>query len=217
MKRFLFREKFSREIKRTLYRAIICGFFLASSASLFPFAAASAQLPENIVRLHVVANSNSGEDQAVKLLVRDAVLEEASRWYQEASSMEEASAALCVHLESIGSAAQAVLREQGFSYSARAELTEMYFPTRSYETFTLPAGTYRTLRITLGEGEGKNWWCVVFPALCLPAAQERGDDAFALLPGAEREIVQNPKSYRVKFKAVEWYEELKRWLESADS
>lgn len=153
---------------------LACGFSSRMLAGFFPFAAASEELPQNIVRLHVVANSDSEEDQAVKLLVRDAVLEEAARWYGDARTMEEASARLCTHLESIAKTSQATLREQGMGYSATAQVTEMYFPTRDYESFRLPAGRYRTLRVTLGEGAGKNWWCVVFPSLCLPAASGRG-------------------------------------------
>ncbi len=127
--------------KRTaiLGRALACGFFLTVLAGFFPFAAASEELPQNIVRLHVVANSDSEEDQAVKLLVRDAVLEEAARWYGGARTMEEASARLCTHLESIAKTAQATLREQGMGYSATAQVTEMYFPTRDYEFFPAPS------------------------------------------------------------------------------
>ena len=111
--------------KRTaiLGRALACGFFLTVLAGFFPFAAASGELPQNIVRLHVVANSDSEEDQAVKLLVRDAVLEEAARWYGGARTMEEASARLCTHLESIAKTAQATLREQGMGYSATAQVS----------------------------------------------------------------------------------------------
>lgn len=198
--------------QKLLVRSLICGFVLASAARLFPFAASSAQIPENVVRLHVVANSDSEEDQAVKLLVRDAVLEESAKWYQDAANREEASAALCVHLESIAQKAGSTLKEQGFSYGAKAEMGEMHFSTRDYGNFRLPAGTYRTLRITLGEGKGKNWWCVVFPALCLPAAAERGEDAFALLPDSERDIIENPDRFEVRFKAVEWLEQLREWL-----
>lgn len=92
---------------------LACGFFLTVLAGFFPFAAASEELPQNIVRLHVVANSDSEEDQAVKLLVRDAVLEEAARWYGDARTMEEASARLCTHLESIAKTSQATLRGAG--------------------------------------------------------------------------------------------------------
>ena len=185
-------------------------FFPHGAGWLFPLAAASEELPQNIVRLHVVANSDSEEDQAVKLLVRDAVLEEAARWYGGARTMEEASARLCTHLESIAKTAQATLREQGMGYSATAQVTEMYFPTRDYESFRLPAGRYRTLRVTLGEGAGKNWWCVVFPSLCLPAAN--GEEALLSLPEEQRRLVEDSQQCQVKLKAVELWEALREWL-----
>ena len=195
---------------RLLGKALVCGFVLAALCSFFPFAAACGQLPRDVVRLHVVANSNGAEDQAVKLLVRDAVLEEAARWYQGAGSMEEASSQLCTHLQSIAGAARQVLGEQGVGYSATAQMTEMYFPTRHYGDFRLPAGRYRTLRVTLGEGAGKNWWCVVFPSLCLPAATQ--EEALLTLPEGERQVVGGGQEVQVKLKAVELWESLREWL-----
>lgn len=196
--------------RRLLGRALVCGFVLAALCSFFPFAAACGQLPRDVVRLHVVANSNGAGDQAVKLLVRDAVLEEAARWYQGAGSMEEASSRLCTHLQSIAGAARQVLGEQGMGYSATAQMTEMYFPTRDYGDFRLPAGRYRTLRVTLGEGAGKNWWCVVFPSLCLPAATQ--EEALLTLPEGERQVVEGGQDVQVKLKAVELWESLREWL-----
>ena len=196
--------------RRLLGRALVCGFVLAALCSFFPFAAACGQLPRDVVRLHVVANSNGAEDQAVKLLVRDAVLEEAARWYQGAGAMEEASSQLCTHLQSIAGAARQVLGEQGVGYSATAQMTEMYFPTRDYGDFRLPAGRYRTLRVTLGEGAGKNWWCVVFPSLCLPAATQ--EEALLTLPEGERQVVEGGQDVQVKLKAVELWESLREWL-----
>lgn len=196
--------------RRLLGRALVCGFVLAALCSFFPFAAACGQLPRDVVRLHVVANSNGAEDQAVKLLVRDAVLEEAARWYQGAGSMEEASSQLCTHLQSIAGAARQLLGEQGVGYSATAQMTEMYFPTRDYGDFRLPAGRYRTLRVTLGEGAGKNWWCVVFPSLCLPAATQ--EEALLTLPEGERQVVEGGRDVQVKLKAVELWESLREWL-----
>ena len=196
--------------RRLLGKALVCGFVLAALCSFFPFAAACGQLPRDVVRLHVVANSNGAEDQAVKLLVRDAVLEEAARWYQGAGSMEEASSRLCTHLQSIAGAARQVLGEQGMGYSATAQMTEMYFPTRDYGDFRLPAGRYRTLRVTLGEGAGKNWWCVVFPSLCLPAATQ--EEALLTLPEGERQVVEGGQGVQVKLKAVELWESLREWL-----
>ena len=196
--------------RRLLGRALVCGFVLAALCSFFPFAAACGQLPRDVVRLHVVANSNGAEDQAVKLLVRDAVLEEAARWYQGAGATEEASSQLCTHLQSIAGAARQVLGEQGVGYSATAQMTEMYFPTRDYGDFRLPAGRYRTLRVTLGEGAGKNWWCVVFPSLCLPAATQ--EEALLTLPEGERQVVEGGQDVQVKLKAVELWESLREWL-----
>ena len=175
---------------------------------------ASAQLPQNVLRLHVVANSDSPADQEVKLKVRDAVLEEAARWYGDAATMEEANFALCTHLESITQAANKALAENGSPHTARAQVTDLYFPTRDYEGFSLPAGTYRSLQVTIGAGEGKNWWCVVFPALCLPAAQDR-EDVLALLPQQEQDIVSHPAEYQVEFKLVELFEELRHWLSAS--
>ena len=178
--------------------------------SLSLFQKECREIQEDVLRLHILANSDSEEDQAVKLLVRDAVLEEAARWYQGAGSMEEASSQLCTHLQSIAGAARQVLGEQGVGYSATAQMTEMYFPTRDYGDFRLPAGRYRTLRVTLGEGAGKNWWCVVFPSLCLPAATQ--EEALLTLPEGERQVVEGGQEVQVKLKAVELWESLREWL-----
>ncbi len=203
----------AEEKKRTVLRAIVCGFLLAALASLLPFAASSEELPQHVVRLHVIANSDSERDQAIKLKVRDAVLKKAEPWIRGAETMEEANAALCVHLEALREAANEALRQNGALETAQVQVTDQYFPTREYDAFSLPAGKYRTLLVTIGEGKGKNWWCVVFPALCLPAAEEKPEDALSLLPESQRELVKNPQKYKVKFKAVELYEELKKWLE----
>ena len=200
-----------KDKRNLLGKALVCGFVMAAVVSFFPFVAACGELPENVVRLHVVANSDSEEDQAVKLLVRDAVLGEASKWYDGAQSMEEASSLLCTHLQSLGDTARETLAEQGMEYSATVQMTEMYFTTRDYGSFRLPAGRYRTLRVTLGEGEGHNWWCVVFPSLCLPAAGD-GEEPLLSLPETEREIVEAQDGYQVKFKAVELWESLREWL-----
>lgn len=201
----------SNTTKRTLAKALLCGFLLAALGSFFPFAAASQQLPQNIIRLHVVANSNSSADQAVKLQVRDAILAQAADWYTGAQAMEDANFAICTHLQSITQAANRTLQAHGFPPTAKAQVTDMYFPTRDYEAFSLPAGTYRTLRVTIGEGKGRNWWCVVFPALCLPAASE-AEDVLSALPESQRDIVEHPQKYQVEFKLVEWYERLRAML-----
>ena len=191
-----------------LFKAAVCGLFIACALSWLAAAGPAEQLPENILRLHILANSDSEADQALKLKVRDAVLTEAARWCRGAGSLYEANAAVCTNLEGIAQAAGDVVKENGFTDAVTVTVTDEFFHTRKYEDFTLPAGRYRTLRVVIGEGSGHNWWCVVFPALCLPAA---GDDVLGSLPPEQREAVKE-KGLRVSFKLVELYEELKNWL-----
>lgn len=194
-----------------LPRALICGFVLTFLFGFFPFASACDSLSEEIIRLHVVANSDSEEDQQVKLKVRDAVLREAAGWYGDAANLEEANFQLCTHLDAITEAANRTLQENGFPQRVKVQVTDMYFTTRQYEEFSLPAGKYRTLRVTIGAGEGKNWWCIVFPSLCLPAAQPQ--DGLGLLPENQKDIMEHAGEYQVKFKALELYEGLKAWFD----
>lgn len=202
-------KRLTPQAARTLIRSAFCGFALAVAAAVFPFTASCETLPENIMRLHVIANSNSPQDQAVKLKVRDAVLTEAAKYYTDAENLQQASAAICVHLQSIEAAANSVLCENGFAERAVVQVTDCWFSTRDYDDFSLPAGKYRTLRVVIGEGSGKNWWCVVFPALCLPAAEKSAPDVLSALTESEKAVISNPQKNRIKFKAVELYEQLK--------
>ena len=127
------------------------------------------KLRQELIRLHVVAASDSREDQAVKLQVRDAVVGAFQTELQNLQDMEQARAYLQENLPKIEGIANDVLTQAGFSDRATVSLCVEEFTTRVYDTFTLPAGLYESLRIVIGEGEGRNWWCVVFPSLCLPA------------------------------------------------
>ena len=143
--------------------------------------------------------------------MRDRLLEESASLMDGASTREEALAAVETILPALREAAQDEVYRAGYSYPVTAELTEMYFPTREYEDVTLPAGRYEALRVTIGEGEGHNWWCVLFPALCLPAAQDSaalGD----VLSAEQLGVVEG--GYEVRFKAVELYEQLRSWMEN---
>ena len=136
-------------------------------------------LRQDLIRLHVVAASDSREDQAVKLLVRDAVTGYLGEQMQNLNDKEQAEAFLEAHLAGIEAVANRVLQENGCEDRAVVTLGPESFDTRHYDTFSLPAGVYSSLRITIGSGEGKNWWCVVFPSLCLPAAGEGFEDVAA--------------------------------------
>lgn len=192
-----------------LFKSAACALIMACSLSWLTAAGPAQQLPENILRLHVLAASDSGDDQALKLLVRDAVLTEAAQWCEGAESLEDANAGVCTHLESIADAARRTVKANGRDDPVAVTVTDEFFPTRQYGQLTLPAGRYRALRVVIGEGAGHNWWCVVFPALCLPAAGE--EDVLSVLPPEQRELVEG-KGVRVSFKLAELYEELKNWL-----
>ena len=129
-------------------------------------------LRQELVRLHVVAASNSAEDQAMKLRLKDAVVESLRADMERLKNVEEAKAYLQENLPKIEALANRFLQEAGSADTASVSLALEEFSTRVYDTFTLPAGLYEALRITIGEGEGKNWWCVVFPSLCIPATSE---------------------------------------------
>lgn len=167
------------------------------------------KLADKLVRLHVVANSDSDLDQQVKLRVRDAVLAETEVLLRDA---EDPKAALRENLSGIEAAANACLREQGSNDRAVVTMGRELFPTREYETFSLPAGTYTALRVTIGSGQGHNWWCVVFPSICVSASAEEFEEAAqtaGLSDGEIQLITESSEGYELKFKSMELVQQLK--------
>lgn len=196
---------------KLIEKCLLFGFFCAVLFSMLGFTAQCESIPDKVFRLHILANSDSAEDQALKLRVRDRILEESAGLMDGVSTREEAEAAAAQSLPSLQAAAEDEIRQAGYAYPVQAEITRMYFPTRHYESVTLPAGEYDALRISIGEAKGKNWWCVLFPALCLPVA-ENGAQLSDVLSSSQLDVVQG--NYEIRFKAVEWYEQLKDWLEN---
>lgn len=169
-----------------------------------------AALAEKLIRLHVVANSDSEMDQQLKLQVRDAVLNKAEQVVQYA---EDPAAALQAALPLLKETAETCLRKCGSTQAAEVSLKYERFPTRAYETFSLPAGVYPSLRIVLGEGKGHNWWCVVFPSVCLRAVSQV--EAAAVSAGfseGEIHMITHPEEYVFKFKILELLQQLQNWL-----
>lgn len=162
-----------------------------------------AALANRLVRLHVVGASDSAEDQAVKLQVRDAVLAEAEPWLRGVISQEEAMALLAEHLEELARTGAAVA---GTRVTASLE-ERAWFPTKEYTDFSLPAGYYTALKITLDEGQGRNWWCVVFPPLCMGSVSETAEQAGNFSEGQLKLITGEEESYVLKFRAIELWEE----------
>jgi len=158
-------------MRKALKRIVIC-LLLCTSAWCAALIADHNILKDEIIRLHVVANSDREEDQQMKLLVRDAVLKGLEKDLNELADADTAREYLQDNLPKIQRIATDTLKKAGCLSDVRVKIGRECFDTREYETFTLPAGIYDALRITIGEGNGKNWWCVVFPSLCIPASSE---------------------------------------------
>ena len=165
-------------MRKCLKRVVFC-FLLAAFVWGGALVGDRQRLNEELIRLHVVAASDSAEDQAIKLRVRDAVTESLRAAMAEAGDMEAAKAYLRENLPKIQVVANETLKAAGCDAEAVVTLCREAFDTRYYDTFALPAGVYEALRITIGEGEGHNWWCVVFPTLCIPATTEGFADVAA--------------------------------------
>lgn len=188
--------------KITLDIAMAIGIVLTMLFSGFSsFAQDCESIRGEVLRLHIPANSDSEYDQQIKLRLRDFVLQQ----YGTQLSCEGDLAGAIQHtrelLPEIEQACNGFLAAEGAPYRAKAELCEMYFTTRTYADITLPAGTYTALRITLGSGEGQNWWCVMFPPLCIPAASAPETDIFP-------DALKNKGNVSIKFALFEFFE----WL-----
>lgn len=168
-------------------------------------------LADKVVRLHILANSDSEEDQALKLRVRDAVVARAAELLEDSGGRAEAERVLRGHLPELETIAAQEIQRDGHTYPVRAELQETEFPTREYADFSLPAGKYLALRVVIGAGEGHNWWCVVFPPLCAAPTEDFAQTASAA--GLSEDdvglITEENQGYVLKFKSIELWEKLR--------
>lgn len=207
---FSISEKFFNRRRDIALLCVVSIFIsLYGAYSLVFFAKAADTVRNDVVRLHILANSDSGEDQEVKLLVRDALLRENEALSKGYVTTEEAEEYFRKAKDDLVAVANRVLEEQGFSYTATVTLGEEYYETRQYGELTFPAGVYTSLRVVLGKGEGHNWWCVMFPPLCVPAAGEiktRKGGTDNMSPNSKKVVEEK---YEVKFKIVEIYEGLR--------
>lgn len=198
--------------------ALLLGVALAALMGVWLDRSQTA-LADQVIRLHVLANSDSEADQALKLKVRDRVLETAEEYFTPGATLEETQAVLTAHLADIAAAGAEQVAEEGYQYPVTVSMEENYwFPTKEYTDFALPAGNYTALRVVIGEGGGQNWWCVVFPPLCLGSVSETAAQT-ALSGGFSEDqvslITGEDEGYVVKFKAIELWEEFQHWLAGA--
>ena len=183
-------------------------FWLGSVAS------DKAVLTDSVIRLHVVADSDSAEDQAVKLKVRDALIEKLDGNLEDFQDMETARMWLEQQLPVLEKTANDVLKRCGSDCTAEITLGEEAFPTREYDTFTLPAGVYESLRVTIGSGEGQNWWCVVFPNLCISATTDGFEDTAVSAGFSDRltGTLSGQQQYRVRFFILDCFGWVENWF-----
>ena len=198
-------------------KLIKCVFICALLASLVWCGTVIADrelLNDELIRLHVVANSDSDEDQELKLQVRDAITASLRQGLADIRDTEQAKQYLQENLPKLQELANKTLDAAGSAQRAVVTLCKEGFPTRQYDTFSLPAGVYEALRVTIGDGSGKNWWCVVFPSLCIPQTSQGFSDTAAGVgfPESLSGALTGEKNYQVRFFLLDKLGELEKIL-----
>ncbi len=191
---------------RTLFRSFCAAVALCALFSMIPFSAQCRNISKEVFRLHILADSDSREDQALKLKVRDRVLEYTRALYKTSKSVSDAEALTEKSLQSIANVAKTEVEKNGYDYPVRAELRRMYFDTRYYGRVTMPSGMYDALRITIGKGEGHNWWCVMYPSLCVGASTDY--NSLKEKTNENEYSLMTEDKYVFKFRLVEYFEKI---------
>ena len=188
--------------------SVTVGIVVAILFSICSFAKTSEEIRSDVLRLHVIANSDTSVDQNLKLRLRDYILQEGKDIFNGSVNVENAVEKIEPVLPELEKSAKAFVNQAGFDYDVKISLSNEYFKTRTYETVTLPAGKYLALRVVIGSGEGHNWWCVMFPPMCVPAADKK-DEIENVFSEKEIKLVESKPKYEPRFKVVEIYEQLK--------
>ena len=191
---------------KTLLKAFTVATILTIVFSMIPFQAKCNDVSKEVFRLHILANSDSKEDQLLKLKVRNAVLQYTEDLYKNSESLEKAERLTSDNLQNIANIAQKTVNKNGYNYRVTAEIKNMYFNTRYYDKVTMPSGNYDALRITIGKGEGHNWWCVMYPSLCIGASTNY--EALQKNTTQEEYEIMTNGNYEYKFKVVEIFEKI---------
>ncbi|MBQ8784334.1 MAG: stage II sporulation protein R [Clostridia bacterium] len=190
------------KLSRKIELAVIIGVIFSVVLNIAAFAVTCENVRQEVLRLHVIAASDSYEDQQLKLKVRDAVLQAGADAFDGSVNVENAVERLTPQIDNLELVAKETVRENGFDYDVKVTLSKEFFATRTYENVTLPAGKYLAVRVVIDKGEGQNWWCVMFPSLCLPAARVKTELDDVLNEKEVQLVSRNPK-YEPRFKIVE--------------
>lgn len=204
--------RLTRVLRDVPWRRVLALFVACLVCTALWAEATQVRLASQVIRLHVLANSDSEKDQALKLEVRDRVLETTSALLAGETEPQAAAVLLDQHLDDIAQTAAQEISAQGHDDRVEVRLEQTWFPTRQYQGISLPAGNYLALRVLIGAAEGHNWWCVVFPNLCLPAVSERALEASTLTPGQISLLQEEETSYVFRFKTLELWQSLKHRL-----
>ena len=198
------KENMKQNIKQTIALILACGMILTALWLCRQEYARAVQmsLAEKVLRFHVIAESNSEEDQQIKLMVRDEVANYVTVLLEDSDSLEETVGIIQANMDEINDLANEVLRREGVTYLAQTSLTYVEFPEKVYSDFVFPEGEYQALRIVLGDGEGENWWCVMYPPICKGLATDNSRDDGAHYSGEEYALISSGK-YNIKFKILE--------------
>lgn len=202
-----------KKLRRNIELGVLFGLVCAVMMSFARFDAHCRELREGVLRLHIIANSDSSEDQQLKLKVRDKILEVSAAELEKAQDITEAIKIANRNIDLITEAANEVIKSQGYEYTVKAGIEKNFFGNRVYDDFTLPAGVYNSLTVRIGKANGHNWWCVVFPGVCLPAAKK--SSLKKAVSGGSAEVATNAGKYKIRFKSVEIYEKLKNKIQKS--
>ena len=164
---------------------------------------------DSMLRLHIIANSDSTKDQELKLKVRDEILRTGNTLFDGTLTKENAKKELNDKILLLENSAESVLKSNGCYDKVKITLGKYYFNTRSYENFTVPAGFYDAIKVEIGKAEGRNWWCVMFPPLCLPAVSESHEEVFSQ---SGNQVLSSDVNLDVRFKIVEIYQTSKNYI-----
>lgn len=189
-------------------KAVITLFIFCFLSSCVHFSAQCSEISDKVLRLHILANSDSSSDQQLKLELRDRILENSQELLGKPLSKSDAVYCAQSRIGDIERFCNDELKKMGSSCTASCEITKMYFNTRTYDDSTMPAGFYDALRIKIGRGEGKNWWCVLFPPICLSGAVEEKE----VFSEDDEDILKNEEEYEFRFKVVEVFDYIKSLL-----
>ncbi len=191
---------------RRIELSVLCGLIITVILSTVSFARDCSEIRNSVLRMHVIANSDSDVDQELKLKVRDAVLQAGKEYFDGSVTASQAEEKLIPVKEKLEQAAKQTIEENGFDYGVRVTICKEYFGTRTYDNdITLPAGQYEAVKVIIGEGKGHNWWCVMFPPMCLPAA-ESDVEIDSVLSDSELSVVKSNPKFEPRFKIIEIFE-----------